>query len=45
MFGLWQLLAGPLSDRYGRYPVIVTGVLGVSALAASFACWRRRSAG
>jgi DHA1 family bicyclomycin/chloramphenicol resistance-like MFS transporter len=26
-FGLWQLAAGPLSDRYGRYPVIVAGAL------------------
>lgn len=24
-FGAWQLLAGPLSDRYGRYPVVVAG--------------------
>lgn len=24
-FGAWQLVAGPLSDRYGRYPVIVGG--------------------
>lgn len=24
-FGLWQLAAGPLSDRFGRYPVIVGG--------------------
>jgi len=26
-FGAWQLVAGPLSDRYGRYPVVVTGAL------------------
>jgi DHA1 family bicyclomycin/chloramphenicol resistance-like MFS transporter len=26
-FGTWQLVAGPLSDRYGRYPVVVTGAL------------------
>lgn len=25
-FGLWQLAAGPLSDRFGRLPVIVAGV-------------------
>jgi MFS transporter, DHA1 family, multidrug resistance protein len=31
VFGLWQLLAGPLSDRYGRYPVIVTGVAAYCA--------------
>jgi DHA1 family bicyclomycin/chloramphenicol resistance-like MFS transporter len=24
-FGAWQLVAGPLSDRYGRYPVVVIG--------------------
>ncbi len=22
-FGFWQLVAGPLSDRFGRYPVVV----------------------
>lgn len=27
VFGLWQLIAGPLSDRFGRYPLIVTGAL------------------
>jgi DHA1 family bicyclomycin/chloramphenicol resistance-like MFS transporter len=35
-FGLWQLVAGPLSDRYGRYPVILAGVAvycGASVLA------------
>jgi DHA1 family bicyclomycin/chloramphenicol resistance-like MFS transporter len=25
-FGIWQLIAGPLSDRFGRYPVVVAGV-------------------
>jgi len=25
VFGLWQLIAGPLSDRFGRYPLVVTG--------------------
>ena len=24
-FGFWQLVAGPLSDRFGRYPVVVAG--------------------
>ena len=24
-FGVWQLVAGPLSDRFGRYPVVVAG--------------------
>jgi DHA1 family bicyclomycin/chloramphenicol resistance-like MFS transporter len=24
-FGAWQLIAGPLSDRFGRYPVVVVG--------------------
>ncbi len=24
-FGLWQLIAGPLSDRFGRYPIVVAG--------------------
>ncbi len=36
-FGLWQLVAGPLSDRFGRYPVIVAGAAaycGASLLAA-----------
>jgi DHA1 family bicyclomycin/chloramphenicol resistance-like MFS transporter len=35
-FGAWQLVAGPVSDRYGRYPVIVAGALvycGASLLA------------
>lgn len=25
VFGFWQLVAGPLSDRYGRYPLVVAG--------------------
>jgi len=25
-FGLWQLVAGPLSDRFGRYPVVIGGL-------------------
>lgn len=35
-FGAWQLVAGPVSDRYGRHPVIVAGALvycGASMLA------------
>ncbi len=35
-FGAMQLVAGPLSDRYGRYPVL-TGGLGLY-VAASIAC-------
>jgi DHA1 family bicyclomycin/chloramphenicol resistance-like MFS transporter len=26
-FGVWQLIAGPLSDRFGRHPVALGGVL------------------
>lgn len=26
-FGLWQLIAGPVSDRFGRRPVILAGAL------------------
>jgi len=26
-FGAWQLVAGPLSDRFGRYPVVVAGAV------------------
>lgn len=25
VFGFWQLVAGPLSDRFGRYPLVVAG--------------------
>jgi DHA1 family bicyclomycin/chloramphenicol resistance-like MFS transporter len=25
VFGLWQLVAGPLTDRYGRYPLVALG--------------------
>lgn len=25
VFGVWQLVAGPLTDRYGRYPLITLG--------------------
>ena len=25
-FGAWQLVAGPLADRFGRYPVILGGI-------------------
>ena len=33
VFGAWQLMAGPLSDRYGRYPLITLGA-AVYALAS-----------
>lgn len=26
-FGTWQLVAGPVSDRFGRYPIVVAGSL------------------
>jgi len=26
-FGAWQLVAGPLSDRFGRFPVVIVGAL------------------
>lgn len=35
-FGAWQLIAGPLTDRVGRYPVVVGGAIaycGASVLA------------
>jgi len=35
-FGLWQLAAGPLSDRYGRYPVVLGGIAVYAA--GSLAC-------
>lgn len=35
-FGLWQLVAGPLSDRYGRHPVVIGGI--ATFLAASILC-------
>jgi DHA1 family bicyclomycin/chloramphenicol resistance-like MFS transporter len=35
-FGLWQLVAGPLSDRYGRRPTILAGAL--TFLVASLLC-------
>jgi DHA1 family bicyclomycin/chloramphenicol resistance-like MFS transporter len=35
-FGLWQLIAGPLSDRYGRAPVITAGAATYAA--ASLLC-------
>jgi DHA1 family bicyclomycin/chloramphenicol resistance-like MFS transporter len=34
VFGLWQLVAGPLTDRYGRYPLIMLGAT-VYALASA----------
>ena len=33
-FGLWQLVAGPLADRYGRYPVLLGGAAVYTAAAA-----------
>jgi DHA1 family bicyclomycin/chloramphenicol resistance-like MFS transporter len=36
VFGLWQLVAGPLSDRFGRRPVIIAGL--VIYVGASLAC-------
>lgn len=38
-FGLWQLVAGPLSDRFGRYPIVIAGVLtfGVASVLAMIA--------
>ncbi len=34
VFGLWQLVAGPLTDRYGRYPLVMLGVT-IYALASA----------
>ncbi len=34
VFGTWQLVAGPLSDRYGRHPVALAGVLTYVAASA-----------
>jgi DHA1 family bicyclomycin/chloramphenicol resistance-like MFS transporter len=36
VFGLWQLAAGPLTDRYGRYPLVLLGVTVYAA--ASLLC-------
>lgn len=36
VFGPWQLVAGPLSDRFGRYPVALGGVLAY--VLASLVC-------
>ena len=30
-FGIWQLVAGPLSDRFGRYPVVIAGAFAYFA--------------
>ena len=35
-FGAWQLVAGPLADRYGRQPVILAGV--ATFIVASLVC-------
>ena len=37
VWGLGQLLTGPTSDRYGRKPLIVTGMLTQAAALAAFA--------
>lgn len=39
VFGCWQLIAGPLSDRFGRHPVIAGGALAfvVSAVICALA--------
>jgi MFS family permease len=37
VWGLGQLLTGPASDRYGRKPLIVTGMLTQAAALAGFA--------
>ena len=37
VFGIWQLIAGPLSDRFGRYPIVVAGAFTYCAAS----CWRR----
>jgi DHA1 family bicyclomycin/chloramphenicol resistance-like MFS transporter len=31
VFGTWQLVVGPLSDRFGRYPVVLAGVVAYCA--------------
>ena len=36
VFGAWQLVAGPLTDRYGRYPLITLGTVVYAA--ASLLC-------
>lgn len=36
VFGVWQLVAGPLTDRYGRYPLITLGAAVYAA--ASLLC-------
>jgi DHA1 family bicyclomycin/chloramphenicol resistance-like MFS transporter len=36
VFGAWQLVAGPLTDRYGRYPLITLGAAVYAA--ASLLC-------
>jgi len=42
VFGVWQLVAGPLTDRYGRYPLIALGATGLRAGQRRSACWRPR---
>jgi DHA1 family bicyclomycin/chloramphenicol resistance-like MFS transporter len=36
VFGVWQLVAGPLTDRFGRYPLITLG--GFAYAGASLLC-------
>jgi len=37
-FGAWQLIAGPLADRYGRFPVILGGIV-TFGIASAICLW------